>query len=188
LLFICSRIKKSWSFFFLLYFYPTVISADQEMVVLRSSSGSDRGNMTPLQSPLPSARRPTNSEPSFRAHPASTLRINVGSYKNSSKTLQTMNTSAETPKSKNKTLQISESTPRLNDVSDKNLGKTLHAINTSASTPKSTRSKTLHKHASALTISITGVVQDDGVPSSALTPSALTPSAWQGGETRTVEG
>jgi hypothetical protein len=76
----------------------------------------------------------------------------------------------------------------MNDGSDKNLSKTLHAINTSAPTPKSTRSKTLHKHALALTISITGGVHDDGVPSSALTSSALTPSAWQGGEPRTVEG
>ncbi len=159
------------------------------MVILRSSSGSDRGNMTPLQSPLPSARRPANSEPSFRAHPIS-MRINVGSYKNSSKTLLSINTLAETPKStRSKTLhKVSESTPRLNDDSDKNVRKTLHSINTSAPTPKSTRSKTLHKHALALTISITGVVHDDGVPSSALTPSALTPSAWPGGDPRTVEG
>ena len=42
-----------------------------EMVVLRSSSGSDRGNMTPLQSPKASVRRPDNSEPSLRAHPIS---------------------------------------------------------------------------------------------------------------------
>ncbi len=153
----------------------------KEMVgVLRSSSGSDRGNMTPLQSPLPSARRPANSEKSLRAHPIS-MRINVGSYKNSSKTLLSINTSAETPKSK--TLRISASTPRMNDGSDKNLSKTLHAINTSAPTPKSTRSKTLHKHALALTISITGGVHDDGVPS-----SALIPSAWQGGEPKNVEG